>query len=738
MSETESLTKRTTKKHSRALLWGVVAAVLLYLIIRNFSAFSNILLVALGFGAVVLVHEFGHFIVAKLSDVKVEVFSIGFPPTLAGIRRAEDGYHIRILPKFFPKEGDPDGGKISFTLGKKAKASETEYRIGVVPIGGFVKMLGQEDAGPVKTSDDPRSYANKPATTRMAILAAGVICNVISAILIFMIVFMIGIELPPAVVGGVVPNSPAALEGLKAGDEVIEIAGKSYNLDFSNIPIAAALSDVNEPVRMKVKHEDGSIEELAIVAKLLKGNPMRLFGVIQARSLTIAKVSDDKKLRETTGLLSGDRITSVNGREVRNYWELKPLVLDSLVPELEVVAERKGAAGGTELIETRIRMEMQFARGYGVESESELCHVYSMVPRLRVTAYSGMPEAARGGSIPGKIGRKIRSLGKGVWYRVLSLVGKVPQRPEPPLRAGDVILAVGDVKNPTYVELREAVKKSEDEELEMEVLRVDDNDVEEELVVTVVPRRLRGTKRVTIGAALALDAERPVVGKTIAIEGGPKELEIREGAVITAVDGVAVSNFYDIIREIRRYPGERVTLDWRLNEDVAGNAVLDVDIGGESITVKTIFAESVPFDDLKRSYKAGNPIEAVGMGYKKTLMFITQTYLTLRRLVSRDVSPKSLMGPFGILAASYTIVSERPFVYYAYFLGLISACIAVVNFLPLPPLDGGLVVLLLVEKVKGSALSEWTQGIIAYAGWVLIAGFFLYITFNDVVRTFFG
>ncbi|MHC4309786.1 MAG: site-2 protease family protein, partial [Planctomycetota bacterium] len=146
----------------------------------------------------------------------------------------------------------------------------------------------------------------------------------------------------------------------------------------------------------------------------------------------------------------------------------------------------------------------------------------------------------------------------------------------------------------------------------------------------------------------------------------------------------------------------------------------------------------IPFEDLKRLYRADNPIEAIGMGYKKTIMFITQTYLTLRRLVGRDVSPKSLLGPVGILAASYTIVSERPFVYYMYFLGLISACIAVVNFLPLPPLDGGLVVLLLVEKVKGSALSEKTQGIIAYAGWVLIGGFFLYITFNDVVRTFFS
>ena len=740
MSETESLTKKSEKSHFRLILWGVVAAVALYLIIRNFSAFSNILLVALGFGMVVLVHEFGHFIVAKLSDVKVEAFSIGFPPALVGVQRMEDGYRVRLFPKFSEKEGEPEAERLSFTFGKKGRASETEYRIGVIPIGGFVKMLGQDDVGPVKTSDDPRSYANKPVIFRMAILAAGVTCNVISAILIFMIVFMVGIKLPPAVVGGVIPDSPAAKAGLEAGDEVIEIGGESENLDFSNVQVAAALSDVNEPVKMKVRHEDGSVEDLAIVAKLLKGNPLRLFGVIPAQSLIIAKVSkaDEVKLHEKTGLLSGDRIKSVNGKEVRNYWDLKPLVLDCMLPELEVVAERKGVEGGTELIETRIRMEMLFAGGYGVESESELYHVYSMVPRLCVTDYSGMPEAARGGSIVGKIGRKIQSMGTGIRRRVLSLVGKAPEKPEPPLRAGDVILAVGDVTNPTYVEMREAVEESENKGLKMKVLRKGKNGVEEELLVTVVPRRLRGTKRVQIGAALALDAERPVVAKTISVEDGPPKLDIPRGAVVTAVDGVPVSNFYDIIREIRRYPGEHITLDWRLNKEVAGSAALDVANDGEAITVKSTFAEYIPFDDLKRLYRAGNPIEAVGMGYKKTLMFITQTYLTLRRLVSRDVSPKSLIGPVGILAASYTIVSERPFVYYAYFLGLISACIAVVNFLPLPPLDGGLVVLLLVEKIKGSALSERTQGIIAYAGWVLIAGFFLYITFNDVVRTFFG
>ena len=151
-----------------------------------------------------------------------------------------------------------------------------------------------------------------------------------------------------------------------------------------------------------------------------------------------------------------------------------------------------------------------------------------------------------------------------------------------------------------------------------------------------------------------------------------------------------------------------------------------------------VFAEYIPFERLEKPYKASGPVDAVIMGYKKTVMFIAQTYVTLKRLIGGLVSPKSLMGPVGILTFSYRIVAEQPLVYYVYFLGLISAVIAVFNFLPLPPLDGGLVVLLLVEKVKGSALSERSQTIIAYTGWTLIGTLILYVTFNDIVRSFFS
>jgi len=698
-------------KRFRLILFVAVFVAVVYLIAQNLNTFGNILLTMFGFGSVVLVHEFGHFIVAKLSGIKVEAFSIFMPPTLFGVQRTENGFKFRVLPKLFAKEGDESGEDgLSFTIGGKGKASETEYRLGLIPFGGFVKMLGQEDTGTVKASDDPRSFANKPASIRAAVLAAGVVFNVISAVIIFMIVFLIGINLTPAVVGGVVPNSPAAGAGLKAGDEIIEVAGKKDDLDFSNIGIAAALSGKDEKIALRVRHEDGSEEDLALVAKEMQTptGKMRLFGIVPPTSLTIGRLSEDdaNDLYSKTGLLAGDRIKSVDGREVQSHWELEELIENVLVKEVVLSAERVGDSGEVGSIESEIRLNLMHTTSYYVESEFELSHIYSMVPRLRITVVSE------------------------------ELASSVDD--EISLQPDDVIVAIGDVENPTYSEMRDVTEKSEDKELPVKVLRTNDNGVEEVFTVTVKPQKPAGSDRVLIGIGVALDAEHPIVAKTINAEGGPPKLAIPRGARITAVDGAGVSHFYEIIREIRRYAGERITIDWRLDEEIAGNVALDVGTDGESVTVKSALVEFIPFEDLKRPYKASGPIDAVGMGYRKTVMFVAQTYVTLKRLVGGLVSPKNLMGPVGIITLSYRIVAEQPLVYYVYFLGLISAVIAVFNFLPLPPLDGGLVVILLVEKVKGSALSERVQGIIAYAGWALILTLILYVTFNDIVRSFFS
>ena len=699
--------KGSLNKYFRVFLLAVIFAVVIYLVVRNISAFGNVLKVIIGFGAVILVHEFGHFIVAKLSGIKIEAFSIGFPPTLAGIRRTEKGYCIRILPRFFPKENDESGdGLLSFTLGKKARLGETEYRIGLVPFGGYNKMLGQDDTGPVKASDDPRSYANKPVSTRMAVITAGVFFNVITAILIFMMVFLVGIKLTPPVVGGVRPNSPAARAGLKPGDEIIEIAGKSDNLDFRNVLMAALLSEKDEKVPLKVKRGDDIID-FAIAAERMSTprGEMRLFGIDWPLSLTIAEVSDTNALLEKTGLLPGDRIKCVNGKDVWAHWELEEIVENAFVPAVTVLAERTDTVSKKSgLIESQIRLTLNLGEGQA-EAESELGHIYSMVPRLRVVEVLREPNATDAG---------------------------------PSLESGDIILAMGDVENPTYKEMREVVTEYEDKKLPVRVLRAVPDGIERTVAVTVVPKRVADSNQVMIGISVVLDLEHAVVAKTVAAEDGSRVLAIPRGAAITAVDGAGVSNFYDVAREIGRYPGERITIDWRISEEIAGDVALDVGAAGEFVTVKSTFAEIVPFKDLERLYQADGPVDAVIMGGRKTIMFIAQTYVTLKRLIGRSVSPKNLMGPVGILSFTYRVAKERPHIYMVYLLGLISACIAVFNFLPLPPLDGGFVVLLLIKKIKGSALSEQTQGYIAYAGWVLIGGFFLYVTFNDIVRSFFS
>jgi len=406
---------------------------------------------------------------------------------------------------------------------------------------------------------------------------------------------------------------------------------------------------------------------------------------------------------------------------------LAEIVQSALVPEVTLSAERTDTVTGeVKEIESQIRLTPNIEQGE-VARESDLGHIYFMVPRLRIIAALGTRPSIKDRliSLPHKLLIKVGIKKRAVEARV-------------PLESGDIICGVADIDNPTYKELRDITEEYEDKELPITVLRMDANGVEKELETTVIPRRQRDADRVIIGILVAPDVELPVVAKTITAEGGPEKLDIQRGAVITAVDGAPVSNFYDIIREIRKYSGERITIDWRLNDEIAGDAVLTVDTGEEFITVKSYFAELIPFEGLKRLYKASGPIDAIAMGCKKTLMFIAQTYVTLRRLIGGLVSPKNLMGPAGIIAFSYHIVSEQPLVYYVYFLGLISAVIAVFNFLPLPPLDGGLVVLLLVEKIKGSALSERTQGAIAYVGWALILALLLYVTFNDIVRTFFS
>ncbi|HLX56134.1 MAG TPA: M50 family metallopeptidase [Ktedonobacteraceae bacterium] len=224
------------------------------------------------FGICVLVHEFGHFITAKWAGIRVEEFGLGFPPRLVGFRKrdsggweviwfrgkhdAEDSYSADNQSPFSGTSGDP---------GTLAEKHHTIYSINFLPIGGFVRMPGENgDVNDESGRYDPQSFAAKTAGKRIIVLVAGVIMNVILAMVLFTIAYSLGEPTYPAIIGQVVQGSPAAIGGLHPGDTIVAVNGKPVQLftDLQNAVDNIISADNNKhatlPITFEVRHAGSS------------------------------------------------------------------------------------------------------------------------------------------------------------------------------------------------------------------------------------------------------------------------------------------------------------------------------------------------------------------------------------------------------------------------------------------------------------------------------------------------
>ena len=155
------------------------------------STFCRSSSAVLGLGLVIFIHELGHFLAAKFCDVHVETFSIGFGKAMPGCQ---------------------------------FRRGETTYKVGWIPLGGYVKMVGEgENADTEEADEDPRSFKNKPVWQRMVIISAGVVMNLILGCVCFMVAYSHGVEETPAVVGAVAVGSPAWQDDVRAGDQIVQI-----------------------------------------------------------------------------------------------------------------------------------------------------------------------------------------------------------------------------------------------------------------------------------------------------------------------------------------------------------------------------------------------------------------------------------------------------------------------------------------------------------------------------------
>src|SRR5262245_39220737 len=180
--------------------------------------FENVLWLLVLIGVMINLHELGHFWAARYFDVKVEAFSFGFGTRLFGFRRGE-----------------------------------TDYRFSAIPFGGYVKMAGEQATD--ENIDDPRSFLAKPRWQRLIIAFAGPFMNVVLAVGVLTGLYMVKFQKVAdsdleAVVGQVMPDSPAAKAGLQAGDRIVALEGKA-NPTWEDIGMTEVTS-ANSPMNLTI------------------------------------------------------------------------------------------------------------------------------------------------------------------------------------------------------------------------------------------------------------------------------------------------------------------------------------------------------------------------------------------------------------------------------------------------------------------------------------------------------
>jgi len=233
-------------------------------------------------GFMILIHEFGHYAVAKWLGVRVEVFSIGFGKRLIGFRKGE-----------------------------------TDYRIAAIPLGGYVKMSGENPMD--ERTDDPREFMNHSRWHRFLIAIAGPVMNIMLAVALLTIVYMVHYEYPayldkPAVIAGVREDSPAAQAGLRAGDQIIKVDGIE-NPTWEQLQPVVWLSP-NQPLTVTIRRGD-QVFPKTLVPKAVTTSEVGSAGWFPDDAVVVGQLDPDMPAAKV-GMKEDDKIVELNGKPVRS------------------------------------------------------------------------------------------------------------------------------------------------------------------------------------------------------------------------------------------------------------------------------------------------------------------------------------------------------------------------------------------------------------------------------------
>lgn len=256
------------------------------------NSFVYVFACVLLLGILIFIHELGHFLVARWCGVRVETFSLGF-------------------------------GKKIWTRTK----GDTTYAISMIPLGGYVKMFGEQPGEEISESDKKFSFTHKTVRQRIAIVLAGPLMNLFFAIVIFTAITMIGTDMRGPVVGDIEASTKAYQMGLRSGDKIVSVNGQSVQVydDFADI----IDQSIGKPAIVVVERAGQNTTLTLDVSGKPNPNPLSLSeqigdveGVSPASRSSMVGVVHGSPLW-ASGLRTGDRIVAINGQKIRYFRDLQ-------------------------------------------------------------------------------------------------------------------------------------------------------------------------------------------------------------------------------------------------------------------------------------------------------------------------------------------------------------------------------------------------------------------------------
>ncbi|HLQ37386.1 MAG TPA: RIP metalloprotease RseP, partial [Planctomycetota bacterium] len=575
--------------------------------------------------------------VARWIGARVEVFSLGFGPRLFGWRRGA-----------------------------------TDYRVALVPVGGFVQVAGQDPAD--RRYPAEQCLWSKTPGQRILFYAGGVAMNMLFALVTFPLVFRVGVPFDVPEVGDVVAGGAAWEAGLEADDAILAVNGKA-TYSFENLMVEVALTG-QRPVVLKVRR--GSDEfEVVVKSHFEPERGMYGLGILPATAPEPPRLEVPANgPAARVGLRADDRLLAIDGHSgTARELAAAMATLDLASGAPVAVRVRRGDAELSFLVSPEAR----------AEPSSPLINVRSL-PRLVLGIRPGL--------------------------RALTALD---------LRRGDALLTVDG--NP-YLGPDLASVRTGGDRLELRVRR-DGKEVPLSAPVTAAERQ-----QLPDHLELGTDPDCMLLLPTP--DGAAARAGMLSGDRLLAVDGHPVSDWSALQRSIKSTP--------------AGQAVhLSLQRGGQQLELQVVPQRRPEYDlgftplVLWKSHEVRETSfgGAIRSGCVCALDLVKQLYVTLKKLVTGEVAAKNLGGIITISRVSYAY-AQSGWSRFLYFLALLSINLAFINVLPIPVLDGGHLLFLLIEKIKGSPVSARVFTYSQVLGLIFVLALLVFVTYNDIVRWLFA